>query len=54
MKTQLTITKQKRKNGLQLLLIKWVSNYINSMTKALYPDADTPKGKNDQNRIFYK
>ncbi|WP_299434330.1 hypothetical protein [uncultured Aquimarina sp.] len=54
MKTQLTITKEKTKNSLQLLLLKWVSNYVDSMTKALYPDIHILKSKNDQNCIFYK
>ncbi|WP_158596867.1 hypothetical protein [Aquimarina sp. BL5] len=54
MKTQLTITKEKTKNSLQLLLLKWATIYINSMTKALYPDTDTPNSKNEKNRIFYK
>ena len=52
MKIQLTIIRKKGANGLQNLLLKWVTIYINSMTKALYPDTDTPGSKNDQNRIF--
>jgi len=54
MKTQLTITKEKTTNGLQHLLVKWASNYINSMTKTLYPDTDTVNSKNDKHRFFYK
>ncbi|SEL69821.1 hypothetical protein SAMN04487910_3082 [Aquimarina amphilecti] len=54
MKTQPTIIKEKTTNGLQNLLLKWASKYINSMTKALYPDTDTVKSRNDKNRIFYK
>ncbi|MBQ4802666.1 hypothetical protein J8L88_07390 [Aquimarina sp. MMG015] len=54
MKTQPTIIKRKGTNGLQHLLLKWATMYINSMTKALYPDTDTPSSKNDQNRFFYK
>ncbi|WP_219007692.1 hypothetical protein [Aquimarina litoralis] len=54
MKTQHILTKEKTKTGFQFLFSKWVTKYVDSMTKALYPDTDTPNVKNDQNRIFYK
>ncbi|WP_188112030.1 hypothetical protein [Aquimarina sp. RZ0] len=54
MKTQLITTKEKRKNNIHQLLTKWITMYINAMTKALYPDTATSKNKNDKNRFFHK
>ncbi|WP_160114671.1 hypothetical protein [Aquimarina sp. AU474] len=58
METNFTITKGKKK-GLKLLinrvLSKWVSNYIEAMSKALYPpETKGVQSKNDRHRIFYK
>jgi len=54
MKTLVTNTKEKRKHPLFIVLTKLMTQYINGMSKALYPDTDTPSEKNDKNRIFYK
>ncbi len=58
METQFTITKVKKKRLKDLItrvLSKWASNYIESMSKALYPsDYGGVKSKNDIHRIFYK
>ncbi|WP_211074801.1 hypothetical protein [Aquimarina sp. MMG016] len=58
MKTHFTITKGKKK-GLKLLLTKvlskWASNYIRSMSKALFPPgSEEVQPKNDKHRILHK
>ncbi|WP_271784260.1 hypothetical protein [Aquimarina algiphila] len=58
METHFTITKRKM-NTMKLLitrvLSKWASNYINAMSKALYPqETKGIKSKNDRHRTFYK
>ncbi len=58
MKTHFTSTKRKLSNVKLLIgkvVSKWASDYINAMTKALYPpDTDGVKSKNDKHRIFHK
>ncbi|MBL0682900.1 hypothetical protein [Aquimarina mytili] len=58
METHFTSGKRK-KQGLKPLitrvLLKWASNYIKSMSKALYPPgSEEVKSKNDRHRVFYK
>ncbi|WP_164914070.1 hypothetical protein [Aquimarina sediminis] len=58
METQFISTQEKKKNRKLLItrvLSKWASNYINAMSKALYPPGTKEvKSKNDKHRIFYK
>ncbi len=58
MKTDVTTTKgkiQKKSLWITKVLSKWGSNYINAMSKALYPtETKEGKSKNDIHRIFYK
>lgn len=58
METQVTITKNKQRNirlFVSKVLIKWASNYITAMSKALYPpETKAAKSKNDRHRMFHK
>ena len=58
METHFTIPKGKMSNVKLLItrvLSKWASNYINAMSKALYPtETKGVQSKNDRHRIFYK
>ncbi|WP_226294092.1 hypothetical protein [Aquimarina algicola] len=57
MKTHFIITKKEKSLKLLIaqILIKWASNYIEAMSKALYPpETREVKSKNDIHRMFHK
>ncbi|WP_158250523.1 hypothetical protein [Aquimarina sp. I32.4] len=58
MKTHLNTTKgemKKKKPWIIRILTKWASNYINAMSKALYPpETKGVTSKNDRHRTFHK
>ena len=56
MEIHFTITRMKSlRFFIAKLLVKWISNYINAMSQALYPpETRNVQSKNDRHRTFYK
>jgi len=54
MKKQQTNQKSKQENILFQFAKKYITKYINAMTKIYFPETDTSSSKNDNDKIFYK
>jgi len=54
MKARYITIKRKETHPFYRKLTKAISNYINAVSKGLYPSGGISEVKNDRNRFFYK